>query len=499
MACENCTCGKDKSTAAGATAVKGCNSGGCASGGCNRLNTFDWLSDIQVAARNDFDMIEVTFKNGSRKGFYHCPPHVKIEKNDLVILDVGQGYDVGKVSLTGELARIQFKRKRMSEKALYTDVLRKAHDRDLEKLHDLRRLETEVRVKARIISSSLGLDMKIGDVEFQGDGRKITFYYTAEGRVDFRELLKHFASEFKVKIEMRQIGARQESARIGGIGSCGRELCCSTWLTDFKSVSTGAARYQNLALNQTKLSGQCGRLKCCLNYELDTYLDALRSFPKRVDRLDTEAGLAILLKTDVFRGIMYYTYKDPMMMKVYALTKENVRAIQEMNAAGKKPADLASLEIVAVEGMDELDFDSNVTGEIELAPMSKNKKKRRRPSNSSNRDTNAKTQAEGTEEGNTTNPPRNNNRQQQGNDRRDNRSGRDTRRPPRNESDGTNPNSAEPKKFARPESDRRQSGEPRPPRDDNNRGNRRRHPGRNNNPNADGGNTPPTPPPPPVE
>ena len=271
------------------TGIGGCNSnGGCGSGGCNRLNTFDWLSHLEIADADTYDIVEVSFKNGSHKSFFHAPENGHISTGDMAVVETGNGYDIGLVSLSGELVRYQMKRKRISEASVMYPVIRKANERDLERLQEAREMEQPIMVRARAIARTLGLDMKIGDVEVQGDKRKATFYYTADGRVDFRELIRHFAKEFRVKIEMRQIGARQESARIGGIGSCGRELCCSTWLSDFKSVSTAAARYQNLAINQTKLSGQCGRLKCCLNYELDTYLDALDAFPPHAERLETQ-------------------------------------------------------------------------------------------------------------------------------------------------------------------------------------------------------------------
>ena len=224
---------------------------------------------------------------------------ITLQPGDMVRLDLpgGGGYDVGHISLTGDLVRLQLKKKSVKDGSLFLNIIRRANDRDIEKLNELRSIERETMVRARAISRTLDLDMKLGDVEYQGDGRKCTFFYTADGRVDFRELIRHFAKEFKVKIEMRQIGARQESSRIGGIGTCGRELCCSTWLSDFKSVSTVAARYQQLAINQAKLSGMCGRLKCCLNYELDTYLDALEDFPQNPERLKTQNGSAILIKT----------------------------------------------------------------------------------------------------------------------------------------------------------------------------------------------------------
>src|SRR5690349_7534435 len=304
MGCIGCSCSTGKDSSAG-----GCKSnGGCATGGCNRHNTYDWITAQGIQDVKPFDTIEVSFNNGSHKEFFKHPPFTRASTGDWVIVEsVSGGFDVGTVALSGDLVRLQMKRKRVRNDARLGSVVRKAHERDLERLDEVRREEKDILIKARVISRTLGLNMKIGDVEFQGDGRKCTFYYTADGRVDFRELIRHYAREFRVKIEMRQIGARQESARIGGLGNCGRELCCSTWLTEFKSVNTAAARYQNLAINQTKLSGMCGRLKCCLNYELDTYIDALEDFPDRAERLKTAAGMAILIKTDVFKRLMLYT------------------------------------------------------------------------------------------------------------------------------------------------------------------------------------------------
>ncbi|MEL7020783.1 MAG: regulatory iron-sulfur-containing complex subunit RicT, partial [Bacteroidota bacterium] len=296
MGCAGCTTSKS-----GSSCADGCQSnGGCGTGGCNRLNTYDWLAKREIIDVDPFDLVEVSFKNGSRKTFFKNPSYVNAITGDNVVVETGNGYDVGTISLSGELVRLQMKKKRVKFNSITHKILRIANQRDMEKLSEARELENATRVRARVIARTLGLEMKIGDVEYQGDKRKATFYYTADGRVDFRELIRQFAKEFRIKIEMRQIGARQESARIGGIGSCGRELCCSTWLTDFKSVSTAAARYQNLAINQAKLSGQCGRLKCCLNFELDSYLDALEDFPKHVDKLKTKNGLAVLIKTDIF-------------------------------------------------------------------------------------------------------------------------------------------------------------------------------------------------------
>ena len=236
-------------------------------------------------------------------------------------------------------------------------------------------------IRARAIARTLDLNMKVGDVEFQGDGRKCTFYYTADGRVDFRELIRSYAREFKVKIEMRQIGARQESARIGGIGNCGRELCCSTWLSEFKSVNTSAARYQNLAINQTKLSGMCGRLKCCLNYELDTYIEALEDFPDKAEKFKTEAGLAILVKTDVFKRLMFYTYIDNR-AKFYAIHVDQIWEALEMIKNGKLPASLDDILAMApdteVDEAEEAEPDYDSINDVVQLPIEKRKKKKKK-------------------------------------------------------------------------------------------------------------------------
>ena len=259
--------------------------------------------------------------------------------------------------------------------------MRKAHERDLEKLDEVRKEEKNVLIKSRVIARSLGLNMKVGDVEFQGDGRKCTFYYTADGRVDFRELIRHYAREFRVKIEMRQIGARQESARIGGLGNCGRELCCSTWLSEFKSVNTAAARYQNLAINQTKLSGMCGRLKCCLNYELDTYIDALEDFPDRADKLKTKAGLAILIKTDVFKRLMFYTYAEDR-GKLFSIHVDQIWEALDMIKSGQIPGSLedilAMAPVIEPDDADEIEPDFENVHDVIQLPMEQRKKKKKK-------------------------------------------------------------------------------------------------------------------------
>ncbi len=372
MACSSCAPGKDGKPG-------GCNSnGGCGSGGCNRLNTYDWLSTMEYEDPSEYGLLEVSFKQGASKEFFHNPPHVNANTGDMVVVDTGTGWNVGRVSLSGEMVRMQMKKKKVKEDSIIKKVIRVANQRDLEKHAEVLSDEKPIMVRARVIARTLGLKMKIGDVEVQTDRRKATFYYTADGRIDFRELIRQYAKDFRIKIEMRQIGARQESARIGGIGSCGRELCCSTWLSDFKSVSTAAARYQNLAINQSKLSGQCGRLKCCLNFELDSYMDALSHFPKGADKLKTEAGTTVLVKTDVFKQLMYYCYeKDRGRGKFYPLKVDKVKEILEMNRKDEMPLDL---NIMAMNFAEEepVGVEENLTGVIDLPPEKRRKSNRSR-------------------------------------------------------------------------------------------------------------------------
>ena len=359
MACASCS---------GTNGVsKGCgNKGHCASGSCNKLNTFDWLAKREFPLAPGENIVEVSFKNGAHKGFFFMDPELQVTTGEMVVVNSGNGFDVGRLSLTGDLVSLQMKKKKTSSDRVLHNVIRKANERDLEKLAEARDLEIPAMIKARAIARSLEIDMKLGDVEFQGDKRKATFYYTAEGRVDFRELVRAYAKEFKVKIEMRQIGSRQESARIGGIGSCGRELCCSTWLTDFKSVSTTAARYQYMAINQSKLSGQCGRLKCCLNYELDNYMDTLSAFPEKADYLKTANGSAKLMKIDIFKGIMYYSIsKEKGRSMIVAIDKEDVKSVVEMNKKGEFPESLAEIQNMAIiEEVEDFQDYEDVTGAV---------------------------------------------------------------------------------------------------------------------------------------
>ncbi len=361
MGCGNC----------GTGSPKGCkNNGGCSTGGCNRMNVHDWLKNLPIADASDYcNILEVSFKNGSRKDFYRNTTMHYFEKGDFVTLEGVSGYDVGEVSLTGELVRLQLKKKGVSENSVdIKNILRRSSDKDIENFHTSKAREKSMLMRSREVATDLKLQMKLSEIELQADGKKATFFYSAEDRVDFREMIRIFASEFKVKVEMRQIGIRQEAGKVGGLGSCGRELCCSTWLTDFKSVNTTAARYQNLSINQTKLSGQCGRLKCCLNYELDTYLDALQHFPPNADSLEVQRGRALLVKKDIFKDLMWYTLPDS--NKQYPLTIDRVKEIQQMNKKGEKPESLQPIELVSRVTEIEPSF-VDVVGQISLKSLEK--------------------------------------------------------------------------------------------------------------------------------
>ncbi|MFM7758848.1 MAG: stage 0 sporulation family protein [Crocinitomicaceae bacterium] len=386
MGCANCSTESDGTP-------KGCkNNGTCSSGGCDKLEVYDWLANIALpAGQQPYDIVEVRFKN-SRKSFYRNASQLALYAGDIVVVETSPGYDVGVVSVTGELARIQVKKKSPNLKPLeIRKILRIANQEEIDKWIKGRSLEKELMYKARTLALNLNLEMKISDVEYQGDLSKATFYYTAEGRVDFRQLIKDMADHFKVRIEMRQIGSRQEASRLGGIGSCGRELCCTTWLTDFRSVSTSAARYQQLSLNPQKLAGQCGKLKCCLNYELDSYLDAIKSFPKNDNKLQTEKGDAYHFKTDVFKRLMWYGYQGE--TGLIALSPERVKEIAKLNKEGKKPKDLNDfVEKVGKEV--EIGY-SNVVGQDSLNRFEKsfskktnNKNRNKKRKNNANQNSN---------------------------------------------------------------------------------------------------------------
>jgi len=341
------------------------------------MNAFDWLMNMPLAAVSDeCKVIEVSFNQGSRKDYFRNTTLQQLEKGDLICVEGVSGFDLGEVSLTGEIVRLQMKKHEIKEdNPEMKKVLRRASDRDIDIWKQSKSREKEAVIRSRAIAKQLKLDMKISQVEVQADSRKATFFYIADGRVDFRELIKIYASEFKLKVEMRQIGARQESAKVGGIGSCGRELCCSTWLTEFKSVNTTAARYQNLSINQTKLSGQCGRLKCCLNYELDTYLDALQGFPDNCDNIQVAKGNALLIKKDIFKNLMWYVLPDS--SKQYPVTIERVRKIKSLNAQGTIPEELEAVEITSSKAKEAEPEFVELVGQISLQTLEKADKKRK--------------------------------------------------------------------------------------------------------------------------
>lgn len=340
MSCNSCTTKNKKG---------GCGTGSCGTGGCGsgKLAVFDWLSNTQMpGGQKQFDCVEVRFKN-SRKEYFRNSDNIPLQIGDVVATEANSGHDVGVITLTGELVRLQMKKHRIDWKSDgVPKVYRKANQKDIDIWQEARGREETVQKQSRELAIALGLEMKISDVEFQGDGSKATFYYTAEGRVDFRQLIKDMARVFSVRIEMRQIGFRQEAARLGGIGSCGRELCCSTWLTDFRTVTTAAARYQQLSLNPQKLAGQCGKLKCCINFELDTYLDALQDFPKTEVKLLTEKGRASCQKIDIFKRFMWFTYDDDP-INWYKISVDSVKEIIAMNEKEEKAISLDSYAIVS--------------------------------------------------------------------------------------------------------------------------------------------------------
>jgi cell fate regulator YaaT (PSP1 superfamily) len=396
MSCASCSTSKDGK-------VRGCkNNGTCATDGCNKLTVFDWLENMSLpAGQARFDVVEVRFKN-SRKQFFKNSDKLQILMGDVVATEAPSGHDVGIVTLTGELVKVQMKRKGVAaDEPTLGKIYRKASQRDIEVWHQAREREDEIQKRAREIAISLNLEMKISDVELQGDASKATFYYTAEARVDFRQLIKDMARAFGLRIEMRQIGYRQEAQRLGGVGSCGRELCCSTWLSDFRSVSTSAARYQQLALNPQKLAGQCGKLKCCLNFELDTYLDALKEFPPTDCKLQTEKGVAFCQKVDIFKGLLWFTYKNDA-TNWHALDKHRVNEILAINKEGKKIDSLDAYQI-EIQTIDEMAADTDhslIEDSLTRFDQPKRRKKRRNKGRKTNevKNSNGQKQAGGPNE-----------------------------------------------------------------------------------------------------
>lgn len=349
MGCGQCSsggCGAvkalDRTEKSNHKTVAGCSSGGCSTGGCNKMNAYDWLSNMEVPMSMRYNMVEVKFKGG-RKEYFRNTNNLELYTGDFVVCEMQTGFHIGSVSLQGELVRLQMIKKGIQDDDTIKKVIRVAQEKDLEKHQQAITRDLPTMYRVREIAKELKLQMKVSDVEFQSDNTKATFYYSADDRVDFRELIKLLAAEFKIRVEMKQISLRQEAARVGGIGSCGRELCCSTWLTDFRAIPTSAARYQNLSLNPAKLSGQCGRLKCCLNYELETYLDALSDIPTVEKPLKTEKGIAVLQKTDIFRRIMWFSYNND--INWHSLPIHKVVEIMKMNERGISPNSLDDLNL----------------------------------------------------------------------------------------------------------------------------------------------------------
>jgi len=371
MGCGSCGTSKDG-------APSGCQShGNCSSGGCNRMNVHYWLANLPFSdPESNCRIVEISFNNGSRKDYFKNTTLHYYGKGEMVAVEGVNGFDVGMVNLTGELVRLQLKKNNIDEKSPeIKKILRRATEQDIQKMLETKEKEANMLIRSRAIARYLRLELKMAEVEIQADAKKATFFYIADDRVDFRELIKLYAAEFKVKVEMRQIGARQEAGKVGGIGSCGRELCCSTWLTDFKSVNTNAARYQNLSINQTKLSGQCGRLKCCLNFELDTYMDALQFFPNDADMLELAKGRAFLVKKDIFKNLMWYTMSDS--NKHYPLTLETVKRIKAQNKQGIRPEELETAEIITSKPKEVEPEYADLVGQISLKSLEKTTRKRR--------------------------------------------------------------------------------------------------------------------------
>src|SRR6188768_2296724 len=386
-----CSCG----TTAKDGKVSGCNNNGaCNTGGCNKMNVFDWLSNMDMPVEDKFNIVEVRFKNG-RKDFFRNSENFNLTTGDAIVVEVPNGHHIGHVSMQGELVRLQMQKKKISIDGDVKKVYRLAHQKDLEKFDEVKKRELPTLYRTREIVRDLKLNMKLSDVEYQADNIKATFFYSADDRVDFRELIKLLAGEFKIRVEMRQISLRQEAGRLGGIGVCGRELCCSTWLSDFKNVATSAARYQNLSLNPSKLSGQCGRLKCCLNYELETYMEALEDIPKIEGPLLTERGEATLQKTDIFRKIMWFGFSEENTW--YPINIERVNQILKLNREGRKPAtlDIDIVEEKVMGGPLNSDLD-----QMDKKYKNKSKTKKKKKRGPDNRNPNSNTQGNTNTQGN---------------------------------------------------------------------------------------------------
>ncbi len=461
----------------------GCkNNGACGTYGCNKLDVFDWLAGMEVPlGQKAFDIVEVRFKN-SRKGFYRNTSGLELFPGDVVAVEASPGHDIGVVSIVGELVRMQMKRKDVKDNYEIKKVFRKAKQEDIEKWQEARKLEQDTMMRARTIARSLDLQMKISDVEYQGDKTKVTFYYTADDRVDFRELIKKYAEEFRVKIEMRQIGYRVEAGRLGGIGSCGRELCCSSWLTDFRAVSTSAARYQQLSLNPSKLAGQCGKLKCCLNYELDQYAEALKDLPSTSVKLKLPKGIASHFKTDIFKRTLYYIYEGQPGESPFPLSVDAVKEIIEMNKKGIAIEDVEDFMEEEVE-IEETDF-AQVVGQDSLTRFDQ---KRRKPKGRGNQNRNKEQGTRNREQGNREQGTKNReqgNREQGNQNRNENRNkeqGNQNRNENRNKEQGNQNRNENRNENRNKEQGAREQGTREQGTKNNEQGNQNRGPRRNNN------------------
>lgn len=349
------------------------------------LPVVDWMSDVPQTG-DETDLVEVQFKN-TRKGYYHNSEHLPLEKGTIVIVEANPGCDMGEVTLVGRLVPVQIKKNHINtERYEIRNVLRIANDADMQRAEEAHAKEQETMIKARQLAKSLGLEMKIGDVEYQGDGSKAIFYYIAEGRVDFRQLIKVYAETFRVRIEMKQIGARQEAGRIGGTGPCGRELCCSTWMTQFVSVGTGAARLQNISLNPQKLAGQCAKLKCCLNYEIPVYEEAVKKLPSRHQSLETQDATYYFFSADAIKGEVTYSTDAHRPVNLQTISAKQAKDIIDMNRRGEKPLTLGGKQSTAE--IVEIDY-QNVVGQDDLTRFDKKKNNRNKNGNGRRRDNNS--------------------------------------------------------------------------------------------------------------
>ena len=452
MGCSSCATGADGQP-------RGCKSNGtCGTDSCNKLTVFDWLSNMSLpAGEAPFDCVEVRFKN-SRKEYFRNAEGFPLQIGDLVASQAASGHDLGMVTLTGSLVKVQMKKKKVS----FTGddlpkIYRKATEKDIAIWQRCRDREEEIKKRSREIAISLNLQMKLSDVEFQGDGSKATFYYTAEDRVDFRQLIKDMAKAFGIRIEMRQIGYRQEAQRLGGIGSCGRELCCSTWLTDFRSVGTAAARYQQLSLNPQKLAGQCGKLKCCLNFELDVYVDALKDFPSADTKLFTEKGLAFCQKVDIFKEKLWFTYRDEP-NNWHTLSKDQVNEILAKNKAKESVPSLEAYAIEEEQVAAEVVFE-NVVGQDSLTRF--DAPKGRRNKNNKNRNKNKGPRDKAAVHGGDNNKPRHANKPRSVGKIAEGAKSQVSSKPPRDNAPKSNANGAPPNKK-RPQRNNKPKGNNKP-------------------------------------